>query len=230
VVIGGGASLIWTSLPGSFNAARPAGDPVVISTNAHGVTAAGVGLCRWPDFIVCVDEIQQRLRPFGIPLVSKREWADIELFRKPVHTSGMLGAVVAWAMGCSPVVLLGMDLYAGGTYWNDARANSTGTRVPWELHLERWQAVPRVVPRAQLRVPRGTPLHGLFPAYEPGEAAAPPATVEEVREVFGGVRARFIRRHPCQNGSGIHHQPGEVVEMSKPYFRKLTRQRVVEPV
>jgi len=230
IVIGGGPSVPWYFAPG-LSVAPPPVDALIITANGHGCRLAAAGVCRLPDFCVCVDDDQESvLRPYGVPLITQRQFADIQLWTKPVHSSGMLGCWVAWLMGCAPIVPLGMDMYAGGdaaVYFDAPDAKSAGTWVPPDQHLEHWGQLRRAVGDDVFRAPAGSALAALFPAFDPGETFAPATDVDIRRMACRGERVRFLRPHPRIRGGG-HYAIGAVVELGVMDARRLRREGAVE--
>lgn len=230
VVIGGGPSVPWYFVRG-LSPALPPDDAVIITANGHGSRLALAGVCRTPDYCVCVDDDQEPvLRPYGVPLVTQRPFADIQLFTKPVFSSGMLGCWVAWLLGCAPIIPLGMDMYSGGTkqvYFDNPDAVSAGSWVPPAQHLEHWQKLLEVVPDDVFRAPAGSALAALFEAYSPAERFDPAADLEVRRNASKGERVRFLRLHPRERGGG-HHRPGDVLELPVAQARRLRREGAVD--
>lgn len=172
LVMGGGPSM-----PAQLGR-EPEGS-VYISANQHGC------LLRPCDYIVALDHWGPKrrfrhpdgrellLHELGAPVISvKREDAQIRIFEKPTANSGVVAAWVAWVMGCAPILLGGMDCYASGTYFHDAKALSSGTAVHVEGHLSRWQKLLQWAPDGMFRA-LGGPLTQLFREYDPAEPVEP---------------------------------------------------------
>lgn len=191
IVMGGGPSLPWAFVP-FFNTLGLPADAVLISANAHGCRLADHGFCRRPDYIVCVDNIEAQLRPWGVPIIARREWADVVMFQKPVHGSGRVAAFVAWVLGCSPIILAGMDVYTGGVYYDDPDAFSPDSSIGMHTQIERWAQFNRLGINHRIRVLPGSPLAGVFPAYQPGEVP-PLDPIEMVIAHTAGKRVRLLK-------------------------------------
>ena len=146
-------------------------DAVVLSANQHGC------LLRKCDYLVACDNKPGRryvspkglvdLREFHTPIISPREsMADFRIFNVPVNSSGVMAAWAAWLMGCSPIMLAGMDLYLGKTtYFHSPSAVSTGRHLPSGAHLAKWGLLKEKTGGSIMLRPLGGPLIGLFPAY-----------------------------------------------------------------
>lgn len=149
IIIGGGESIV-TALP------KCPADAVHIGVNDHGARYLkdNPQLGRALDLIVACDKIEERARddiglpgmkrdgrPWGVPCVSMHPWADYRMLYMTGTTSGMAAAFVARLMGCTPVYLVGMDLYRGGRSYHDApSARTTGFNASELEHLKRWYA------------------------------------------------------------------------------------------
>lgn len=138
IIIGGGPSA-----PDQIERARERlDDPVLISVNEHGSKL--LGRC---DYSVSLDNIAPKLREYETPKISPYNWADIKITGHwNAANSGRTACWVAWKLGCTPIVLVGMDLYQGGTYFWNKQAHSSGRNTKFEGHLKEWQVVPHRVP------------------------------------------------------------------------------------
>jgi hypothetical protein len=154
VVMGGGMSL-----PEQASRTITPDGWIRFAANEH---AAKIGIrC---DFIVSVDNIPEKVLPFGVPVITTRRWGQIRMFKQPSPVSGVCAAWAAWVMGCAPIVLLGMDLYVGGTYCHDPKAKSSGNAVSFAHHVSRWEKLKQLLPAAPIYVVDG-PLLKVFPQY-----------------------------------------------------------------
>lgn len=208
VIIGGGMSL-----PEQIKLA-PAG-AVHLGANEH---ACKLGIrC---DYIVCVDEVQEKVKPWGVPIISNRRWADYRMFKQPVTNSGACAAFCAWVMGCAPIVLVGMDCYVGGTYCHDPKARSSGNAVSLQGHLGRWERLKGMLPRAAIRS-AGGPTQGVFPAYNPAETAFTIPTVAEVLRQCSGVLVDITKR--IEFGPHVYAAGERAVELSEAEVRHAKR-------
>jgi len=216
VVIGGGMSQ-----PEAMSRAPGPEQAVYISANEHGVKYYP---CR---YIVCLDMIEARLRPFGVPIVSPRRYGEFRVFRNPWSQSGMLGAYIAWIMGCSPIYLAGMDCFVGGTYHDDPEAKSSGKSISLDNHLRRWAAL-RDHTRADIRALAGTLVEkGIFPPPNPAAAAAPAATAQTLYREIGGIVVEFKTAwkdcRPLRYAAGGVHEIS-LNEAQRARARRATRQ------
>lgn len=204
VVIGGGMSH-----PAGMQRVPGPEAAVYISANDHGAK-------RYPcQYICCLDMIEERLRPYGVPIVSPRRYGDFRIFRNPCAQSGMLGVWLAWVMGCSPILLVGMDCFRGGTYHDDPDATSSGTRIQLKSHLTRWQALGERL-GADIRAAAGTLAdEGIFPLHDPGVACAPsaPAPAALLFLEVGGLVVEFLKA--WQDCRPLSYPPGGVHEISR---------------
>lgn len=176
VIIGGGMSRSR-----QVERCPPPGEAIYISANHHGAEL-------WPcDYIVCLDMIEPKLRTYGVPLVCPRTFADVRMIHQPANQSGMVGAYLAWVLGCSPILLCGMDLFQGGTYESNPKAPSSGLRVPLPSHVERWGKLGARCVGADIRS-MGGPLvdAGVFPLHDPALPGAPAAPAAEILGDVGG--------------------------------------------
>ena len=186
VALGGGASLPLAFMPW-FNS-LPA-NAILIDANDHGSRLARTGLIRQPDYIACVDRIEGRVRQWGVPIVSGRNFADIRLPDLMSFQAGMTAAYAAWVFGCAPIILAGMDCYHGGVYWHDQiPEGSTGARQSVKEHLDRWRKILPVCPGAMIRS-LNYPMSELFPLYDPDE----PVTLLPADEMYDRLRTQFKR-------------------------------------
>lgn len=196
IVIGGGPSA-----PQQFAQALydlPNGS-VRLSANQHGC------LLTRCDYAVSVDghinEVRFKrqdgteygIHDFGVPIIGTKAWADYRIFNQVLPSSGVMAAWLAWIMGCAPIVLIGINLYEGETYFHDAKAESTGHRLTPEQHLERWAKLKLIAEGAAFRAMGGRLLE-LFPRFrraERVEFSVPDAL--KLRKEVSGVEIEFSR-------------------------------------
>ena len=133
-------------------------DPVLISVNEHGCKLTKC------DYLVALDNIGHKDRGLGfavdfdVECITPYKWADIKLTGYwNANNSGRTACWVAWKLGCSPVVIVGADLYKGGTYFWDGKAHSSGRNTKLEGHIKEWQVLPHRVP-AEILACAGGPL------------------------------------------------------------------------
>jgi hypothetical protein len=214
VVIGGGISR-------SSQVARcpPPGDAIYVSANRHGCEIARC------DYIACLDVIEPELRPLGVPIATTRDFGEIRIFAQRVNQSGMLGAYLAWAMGCSPILLCGMDCWVGGTYESDPAAKSSGARVATIQHIKRWQTAGSIMAGADVRS-LGGPLveHGVFPLHDPARPAGPIAQADVLYRDVGGWVVEFLSDVRLRSYS---YSQGDIAEISENEVRRLRQERQV---
>lgn len=137
-------------------------DPVLISVNEHG--------CKLTDchYSVSLDNVEPKLRGFDVTRLTPHRWADYKLTGHwNASNSGRTACWVAWKLGCTPIILVGVDCYQGGTYFWDRKAHSSGNFQKLEQHLKEWSVVPHRVP-AEILTCAGGPLveHDIIPKFD----------------------------------------------------------------
>jgi len=180
-------------------------NPVYLSANDHAFK-----LPAPVDYIVACDNIEPRLRPYGRPIVGPRHWADFRVLHQVVSNSGALACMVAWAMGCSPIVVCGVELYQGGTYFHDEHAKSMGKTATVKQHLRRWSMLVDAYAGAFVR-PISGPLLQLFPAFDPAEDRRGEDAAAIIRTIVGGKVIEITRQVPDWHGHALH--VGDCIEM-----------------
>jgi hypothetical protein len=121
VVMGGAPSL-------SYALTHCPDEAIYISANHHGA------LLRPVDFIVYTDRLHQVtyapmsyvLRQYGAPLVSVREEADYRVPEMFAGNSGLQAILFACMIGCDPVIVTGIEMFKGKTYFHDPDYPSSG--------------------------------------------------------------------------------------------------------
>lgn len=203
VVMGGAPSL-----PRDLDALRAWSEgaaPIHLSANDHAFK-----LPAPVDYIVACDNIEERLRVHGRPIIGPRHWADYRVLHQVVSNSAALACVVAWAMGCSPIVVTGVELYEGGTYFHDPNAHSVGKSAKVPQHLRRWRKLVESYVGVFVR-PVSGPLLTLFPAFEPREVVMPADRASLIHSIIGGSRVEITRDVADWHGRSLAR--GAVVEM-----------------
>ena len=198
VVMGGGPSL-----PGALERCPGRGDAVYISANDHGAKLAGC------DYIVAHDKIEDRIRPFGVPLVSRHLWADIRYLSFPAPNSGVIAAWVAAMLGCAPIYIAGMDCWSGGTYWHNPKAKSAGHLLKPVDHLSRWRHL-FVTTKAQF-LPIGGALEGAVGSWGVDRYTGP-AQRDACLASVAGVTVRFVQDTPLKART---FRAGELAELTQ---------------
>lgn len=162
-ILGGGPSLPLEYVACPTNAIR-------LSANHHG---AKFTRC---DYIVtnCDHAIMRAIfAPYGTVTIGPYEGADYRV-TELLPNAGMQAAFAAWVMGCSPIILAGMDCYMTDTdHWHEPPGSGNygrfipGPRKPRRLdkQLGAWLAVADLMPGAIL-VSAGGPLMKVFPSQE----------------------------------------------------------------
>lgn len=103
-------------------------EAVYISANQHGA------MLRKADYIVYTDRVHQRtnipmrliLKKYGVPLVGLQPDADYIMDNMIDANSGIRAILFAGLLGCDPIIVTGVEMYKGGTYWHDLDAASSG--------------------------------------------------------------------------------------------------------
>ena len=210
-VLGGGPSLI-DQLP-----MLPA-DAVYLSANEHGAKA------RTVDYIVAIDDIEDKVRPYGVPVIGPHRWTDIRVTDYPQYGfTGQYACWVAWLLGASLVIVAGMDLYRGGTYWHDAAAPNSAGEVADVHHVGGWRDLQRSLP-IPVRA-AGGPLVEVMGRYDPSERVDyAPAERLELLRVASGTRVQFLRDWTYK---GTDVLKGQILELPKPNAASLLERRVV---
>lgn len=160
VVLGGGPSL-----RDQITRCPPRGEAIYLSANDHG---ARFTQC---DYLVCHDKrdwqgnpMEETLRQFGAPIVSRHMFADYRIMGSIVPDTGIETAWVARLLGCAPIYICGIECYSGsGTYHHDPKAQSNGFKIPLTTHLGRWRETLRKYP-GDYR-PMGGPLKVHMPSW-----------------------------------------------------------------
>lgn len=137
-------------------------EPVLISVNEHGCK---IQRC---DYAVSLDNIHKKVAEFETERITPYNWADIKLTGHwNASNSGRTACWVAWKLGCTPIIVVGADLYQTGSYWWNPNAPTSGKNQKFEQHLKEWQVVPHRVP-AEILTAAGGPLveHGVMPKFD----------------------------------------------------------------
>lgn len=103
-------------------------DAVYISANQHGA------MLRKASYIVYTDRVHQLtnipmrllLKKYGAPLVGPQPDADYFFDSGIEANSGIRAILFAGLLGCDPIIVTGVEMYKGGTYWHDLDAASSG--------------------------------------------------------------------------------------------------------
>lgn len=212
-ILGGGPSL-------PAQAARLPADCVKISVNEHGVKLTSC------DYIVAIDnkaEHRAKLLALGVPVVCPFAWGAYTVHEAPqLSYSSQHAAWLAWLMGGYPILLAGMDLYRGGSYWHDLGAKTPGVNRTLEGHVKSWQVCRDVVP-AEIRTMGGI-LSTIFPLYDSAEVL--PAYVEPERARLLKLAAGSVVRIKVETRiAGQLLQAGVIVELPRQIAQKLVAQR-----
>lgn len=186
-ILGGGPSL-------PDDVARLPRDAVMISVNQHGVLLAPC------DYIIYLDERVGNLLPPGAAGVRVSPHGDVaDYSTQGLWDNGFTAsaaAALALLLGCRPVILCGMDLYQGATYWHDRAAPSPGRQMGLVNQLQAWRvALDRLPGSEWLRAMSG-PLVSVFGQYEKGEYMAMTTEVmrfvDESKPKAGVMRLRAL--------------------------------------
>lgn len=217
VVMGGGSSRL---------AAMPQCPPhaIYISANDHGCRH----FLQHPDparrisYVVACDKIEQRVKHYGLPIISRHMFADYRLLFMPAPSSGMSGAWLARLMGCAPIILTGMDLYVGPTYADDAAAQSTGHILSERQHLERWHRMMVAYPAQYRTIGCSKLLENHCGCYDPSERPEP---VLDANRLSFELQGEWIKLTADSIISMRPFRSGEVLELTRGEAQKLVRER-----
>lgn len=225
-VMGGGPSLV----DDYRNWVTDENRAVLITANDHGCRLSDQIGSRMPDYGVCLDDVELLFKPYpAVSVVGPKLWCDYVLFEKPLHYSGHNAVWIAWLMGCAPIVPLGMDLYQGGTYFDEPDARSGGTRITVKDHIDRWSRVPQAISWDDVvRVPVDSALHraGIFPVYDPDELVVSKRADLERKNTVRIPQVQMLKEHRTKRG--VRLVPGDVVNCSRPARGKLLRGNFAE--
>lgn len=151
IIVGGGPSA-----PSDLKKIPHGGKAVIISANNHAFK-----LKLKPDYIWCKDHLriypgylergrkreymERELRPYGVPIVGPNFWCDYRAIEWPLtqFNSGQQALAFAVLLGCAPIIPIGMDCFAGDTYFHDKTApNISKGRKPgyWVSRLQKLKA------------------------------------------------------------------------------------------
>lgn len=177
-IVDGGVALLLgggPSLPAQLEAAP---DGFKISINQHGCILtrcdASLSLDRKPVFHT------RNAQDDVVVFHPRRDLSDIRLTQFWHGGNSTMTAVwLADYMGFDTIIPLGIDMYAGGTYFWDEERRVGGSHSSAEAHLAAWRKVKKNVPgHWKIRV-MGGPLAEMFPLYREGERIEVPQVKPE---------------------------------------------------
>lgn len=240
VIMGGGPSL-------HEGVTRAPGDAVYLSANDHGVRYfKHRGLPQRCAYVVAGDENERRWRgdvraradgvpvdgkPWGCPVIGRQMWADYRLLFMPQPNSGIAAAWVARVMGCAPIILLGMDLYAGGTYHDDAKYKSSGKSLSAGDHRLNWIKFLSAFPGPYRALGCERELRAMVGEFDAAERYRPGESRYQLLEGLRRDRCRLtadavIMQRPFSAGLTLDLRKNEVDDLIK--HGKAVRLRIVE--
>lgn len=133
---------------------------LLISANEHG--------CKFTrcDYIASLDDIEAKVAPYGVPRISPHMWAEHPFLETDYHVanSACFGAYLAHLMGCTRIVIAGVDLYRSGYFHDPTPIRKVGTERD---RLNDWAALRDLLP-AGLVFAAGGPVLQVFPEYLDG--------------------------------------------------------------
>jgi hypothetical protein len=232
LVIGGGPSVLvdLPTLPVDF---RPS---LVLSANEHGTKQDRFAV----DFIVNCDKIhcmrhepmEPFLRQFGVSIINRWSWADVRLEDWTFSgNSGTTSVAVAAALGCSPIVVTGIDFWSTGRrYFHDPVAD-----LPPARRTYAWQRnAPTPITKPDKRLgklwdfcgeahirPMSGPMTTRWKKFHPGEIFGAPPVIAYARRTFGTAPYRAVRGFPFGNSDIV--QAGTVLQLTKREAEHLLR-------
>lgn len=211
VVIGGG-----DSAPKSL--AKAPADAIALSANDHGF------LLRPCQYKVSLDKGASRDHSRGVPVISRHIWGHYRILESPAPNSGIAAAWVARIMGCTPIYVIGMDCYVGGTYFHDRHAKSSGKSINRQTHVARWRGFLQKFP-ADYRCIGGAidGLKSMSPDARP--------SAEQLDAALRGAFVEFLStRDIVILGSKRPFKKGERAELRPGEASKLVRERLARRV
>lgn len=238
LVIGGGPSVNRDLLPKHL----PITPACVISANEHGMKQT-----RFPvDLIVNCDKthcllrtpMEKVLRPFGIPIVNRHSWADYRLCDWTfAGNTGLTAIAVAAALGGSPVIVTGIDMWKGGrVYFHgppprpDPQYRSRRKLSGAVSRRDKEKVIPlrRFCAGARIR-PMSGPLTEWFDKYDPNEVMKPSAPVGyrlKLEDELEVVQCEAVRSFPFSGHDWVragHRLALSSFEYGKPEWRTNVR-------
>lgn len=197
------------SLPAQFEKVREsAPDAVLISANHHG---AMYTRC---DYIVANDvwrKFYPRMMQFETPIIGPYKDSDFRLISYPnLGNTGMQAAWVAFALGCSPIIIAGADCFAGGTYWHDESQGSSGFKTPPSTHADVWRYAMQTYCPIEIMRAAGGPLVDILGEYHPDEKVEQCTERPTGRILAVGTKIELLRNVLIR---GEHFGTDEVVEV-----------------
>lgn len=203
---------------------------IFISANEHGAKLTEV------DYVLAMDDVHTkdgtnmmaRIRAVtDAPVIGPfRDQNDIHLASWPDaprrYYTGAVSVWMAWAMGASEVVLVGMDCYLD----EDGNYN--------ESCFERYRQISEIV-KCPVRIATddfSNPLTELFPAYDPKEftkkelkAFQPHPSIEAMLQTTGEIQVR-VRKPTFLQGRPVHRN--QILTGEKQEFARALKHRMVE--
>ncbi len=206
LVIGGGPSVTkdLPSLPPDFHPA------LVLSANEHGTkqTRFAVDYIVNCDKMHCIRHVPMEpwLRQFGVPIINKWSWADVRLTDWNFNgNSGTTAVAIAAALGGSPIVVTGIDLYAmGRSYFYDTTEGLTPAKKRMAAKPILTQPDRRLRPlgdfvgKAHIRPMSGV-MTTRWPKYMPGEVLGAPPVLPYTARAIRSAPYRALKRFPFGN-------------------------------
>jgi hypothetical protein len=238
LVIAGGPSVVQDlpTIPVDF---RPA---LVLSANEHGCKqdrfpVSYIVNCDKKHCLLSID-MEPHLRQFGVPIINRWSWADVRLEDWTFSgNSGTTAVAVAAALGCSPIVVTGIDFYATGRkYFYGADALVPPKRRAWVLSNtptpktppdKRLNKLVEFVGEAHIR-PMSGPMLTRWKRYHPGESFGPAPIIGYARRVFGAAPYRAVRGFPFGNSDIVRKD--SVILLTKREAARFIREGKVAPV
>jgi hypothetical protein len=213
---------------------------VHFSVNDHGcrLMRHTLKIARLPDYVVACDKIEQRvrfdIRPPGtgaawdVPVIGRWGWADYRMLFSVAPNSGVAAAWAARLMGCAPIILAGMDLYQGPTYFDDANAYSGGRSIPPQDHRPRWWTLAEHYPAMYRMLGGDAALASRLGVYAPDEPVRlPPPPVHQLALELERYRIRLLMNSTIAMRD---FAAGAVVDVAKRERDKLVKERRAESI
>jgi hypothetical protein len=156
------------SLPDYIHMIPP--DAVVFSINTRPLTSGilKVDQCNYLVYVDLQEARKSEQFKNKVTRISLTYDADIIVDHSLIWVWGsntaMLACAIAQFMGCSPIVLFGIDCYQGQAYFN-SNEKHTSQDMPLYEHLERWDKCRHALKDADIRSLH-PPLDQLFPVWK----------------------------------------------------------------
>lgn len=137
--------------------------------------------------------MEPKLRPYGVPIVTRHYWADYRMGPWPVNggNSGMYAIALGVFLGGWPVIVTGVDCFQQGTYFHSLSEDNVSNGKMAGYWLRRLTSLMQQMRGCQIRALSGLAARA-FGRYRPGEAL-PPYRAAEVFKKYAGMQTVHVR-------------------------------------